>query len=458
MAIGTAVVLVATGAGLGIYFGTRGGSGSSSGSLVSVSTEKVTVSTGTLKRTVSASGTLVPAQDSALTFGVGGTVTAVGVSVGQSVTTGQTLATLNPTALSDQVAADEATVTADQDRLATDQANNAATSQIDSDQAALTSAESNLSTAQANLSDTTLRATFDGTVAAVNLAVGDLVSGGGTGGGGSSNSGNNSAGSGGTGTGSSSSNSSGSSSSSQGITVISANSYTVSTSVDDTQVGQLKVGDQAQMTLSGTGAASGVFGGAAAGGASTATTTPSAAGANSTISNSTIYGTVSSVSLVASSSSSSVASFPVTIAVTGSPSGLYAGASVSVSITTEQLNNVVEVPTAAISYTTGSPTVTEVVNGKNVTQPVTTGISAGGETQITSGLSAGSTIVERVVRFNPSAAGSARTLFGGTGGGGGRFFGGGGGAGGGGRFFGGGGGGSGGGSNGGGAFFSGGGG
>jgi multidrug efflux pump subunit AcrA (membrane-fusion protein) len=122
------------------------------------------------------------------------------------------------------------------------------------------------------------------------------------------------------------------------------------------------------------------------------------------------------VSLIASSGSSTVASFPVTISVTGTPSGLYAGESVSVSIITKQLNNVVEVPTAAISYTSGNPTVTEVVGGKNVTQPVTTGIAASGETQITAGVNAGDVILERQVSFNANAARNAtRNLFGGTG-------------------------------------------
>lgn len=372
VAIAAAVVVVAAGTGTGVYFGTRPSSPTSAASLISVSTEKVAVTTGTMKQTVSASGTLQPAQDSDLTFGVSGTVTAVDVSTGQKVTAGQTLATIGATAISDEVAAAQATVTSDQDKLATDQADSASTSQIDGDQASVTNAESQLSTEQTDLADTTLKATFSGTVAAVDLAVGDAVSGGGGGGG------DNSGGSSSTANTAASSNSS-----SSGITVISSNAYNVSTSVDDTEVGQVKTGDQAVMTLSG--------------------------------STTQIYGTVSSVSLIASSSSdSSVAAFPVVIAVTGSPSGLFAGASATVSIITEQLNNVVEVPTAAVSYTSGNPTVTEVVSGKDVTQPVTTGITAAGDTQITSGLAAGDTIIERVVKFK-GAAGGARTLFGGTG-------------------------------------------
>lgn len=389
LAIATAVAVVAAGAGIGIWLATRNSSGSSASSLISVTTEKVTVTTGTLKQTVTASGTLAPAQDSDVTFGVAGTVTAVDVSTGELVVAGQTLATIDPTAISDEVAADQATLTSDQDRLATDEADGAAASQIDSDQAAVTTAEANLAAEQADLTDTTLTAPFAGTVAAVNLAVGDQVSAGsgasaasgastGSGGGGSASgfAGASSAGA------SAAGSSAASSSSGDGITIISSSTFNVSTSVDDTEIGQIKVGDQADITVTG--------------------------------STAEIYGTVSAVSLIASSGSSSVAAFPVTIAVTGSPSGLYAGASATVSIITEQLDNVVEVPTAAISYTSGNPTVTEVEGGHEVTVAVTTGISASGETQITSGVKAGDTILERVVKFK-TAAGGARSLFGGSG-------------------------------------------
>jgi hypothetical protein len=86
-----------------------------------------------------------------------------------------------------------------------------------------------------------------------------------------------------------------------------------------------------------------------------------------------------------------------------------------VSITTEQLNNVVEVPTSAISYSNGQATVTKVVGGQQVSQAVTTGAAASGYTQITSGVKAGDTVIERVVKFNGTGAGT-RNLFGGNGG------------------------------------------
>jgi len=151
--------------------------------------------------------------------------------------------------------------------------------------------------------------------------------------------------------------------------------------VDDTQVGQVKVGNQAVITP-----------------------------ANSTTA---VYGTVTSVGLVASSSST-VATFPVTIAITGSPTGLFAGSTATVSIITKEITNAVQVPTAAIAYSNGQATVTAVVNGSHVVKSVTTGQVSSGNTQITSGLSSGDKVVERVVKFNSSAVGGGRSLFGGS--------------------------------------------
>lgn len=389
----TAAVIVLAGAGVGIWYATKGGS-SGSGPAVSVTTQKLTVTAGTMKQTVSASGTLEPTQDSNLTFAVGGTVQAVDVSTGQQVLAGQTLATIDPTVLTDEAEAAQSTLTADQDRLSSDQAAGASTSQIDSDQAALTSAQSQLSAAQTNLSDAVLKAPFSGTVASVGLAVGDSVSAGS----GNSSANNSSGASSSSRSGSSAlagvlsalagssanSSSASSGSSTPGVTVISTGSFTVNTSVDDTEIGQLKVGDQAVIVPTGS-------------------TAP-------------VYGTVASVGLIASSSGSGVASFPVVIAVTGTPGGLYAGSSASVSIIVQQLNDVVEVPTGALSYANGQATVTRIVGGSRVTTPVGTGITANGQTQITSGLRAGDVIFERVLKFN-GATGAARSLFGSGGGG-----------------------------------------
>lgn len=383
VAVGGVALLLAA-AVLGTYFATRS-HGSSPAAAVSVTTRDVTVSTGNLQQTVAASGTIQPAQESVLGFSVAGTVKSVDVAAGQKVTAGQVLATLDSTALADDLAAAQATLTADGDRLAADQAASASASQLASDQATVSAASAQVDSARTALSDATLTAPFTGTVAAVDLSAGQVVSGGGssapaTGSGTGAGSGtrNSAAGALASALGVSSASTS-SASSTTGITLVSTGAWSVSTSVDDTEVGRIKVGDQAVITPTGA-------------------TTP-------------VYGLVSSVGLIATSTSG-VASFPVTVSVTGSPAGLYAGSSASVSIIVEQVDGVVEVPTAAISYTGGRPTVARVVNGSTVTTPVTTGITEAGETQIVAGLHAGDVVSERVVRFSV-AGGTGRNLFGG---------------------------------------------
>lgn len=360
-------LLIAGGTGTGVWLATRH-SAKASTSLVSVTTQNVTVSTGTMRQTISASGTLEPTNDTTLTFAVSGEINAIDVTPGENVVKGQVLATIDPTALNDVVAAAQAALTSAEDRQSADTAAGATASTLANDNAQVVSAQAQLTSAQTNLADASLTATFSGTVASVDYTVGQVVSGASTGSGGSGSGANNSSSSG----------------TSTGITVVTANSFTVNTSVDDTEVSEVKVGDQAAITPSGS-------------------ATP-------------IYGTVASVSLIASSSSSSsgVAAFPVVIDVTGSPSGLFAGGSATVSILVKELQNVVEVPTSAISYSTGQATVTKVVGGSHVIQVVTTGVSLNGETQITAGLNAGDVIVERVVKFN-GAAGAGRSILGGTG-------------------------------------------
>jgi multidrug efflux pump subunit AcrA (membrane-fusion protein) len=312
------------------------------------------------------------------------------------VTAGQVLATVGTTALNADVDAAQANLASAEARLSTDEAAGGSTTEIDSDEASVTSAESSLTTAQTNLADASLTSTISGTVASVDLTVGQAVTGTGTGGGGG-------------GSAAAAAASSASTSSTGQVVVIGTNSYIVNTTVDDTDIGQVAEGDQATVTPTG------------------ATTVD--------------YGTVASIGLIATETSD-VATFPVVIDVTGDPTGLYAGSTADISIIVKQLNDVVEVPTAAITYnpTSGQATVTEVKGGKDVSVDVTVGEAALGETQITSGVSAGDSIVERVVKFTGGAGGTGgagitggftRTGGGGaggfTGGGGGGFTGGGGG-------------------------------
>ncbi len=373
--IGVAAVLV-IGLALGLGLGLTGGS--SATGLV-VTTEVVKVTTGTIKQTVAASGTLEPASQANLDFGVSGVVTAVDVKAGQVVSSGQVLATVGTTALQADVNSAQAQLESAQARLTSDEAASAETTQIDSDEASVTSAESALSTAQTNLTDASLRSTIAGTVASVSLTVGQQVTGTGSGG-----SGSNASSFGGSDTSAASTSAASSSTSSTAqVVIISTDSFIVNTTVDDTEIGQIAQGDQATITPTG------------------ATTLD--------------FGTVASIGLIATESSD-VATFPVVIDVTGDPTGLYAGATADISIIVKQLNNVVEVPTAAITYSTsGQATVTEVKNGKHVSEPVTVGQAASGETQITSGLASGDSVVERVITFKGVPGGTSRT--GGLGGG-----------------------------------------
>src|SRR6185312_1053853 len=66
---------------------------------LSVTTVTVPVTTGTIQQTVTSSGTIEPASQANLNFAVSGTVTAVNVKAGQTVAAGQTLATVDTTAL-----------------------------------------------------------------------------------------------------------------------------------------------------------------------------------------------------------------------------------------------------------------------------------------------------------------------------------------------------------------------
>ncbi|MGH9089868.1 MAG: efflux RND transporter periplasmic adaptor subunit [Acidimicrobiales bacterium] len=413
--VAVAVVILGAGAGIGIWLGTGG----STGPGLTTTTQVVTATTGTMKQTVSASGTIEPASEADLSFAVAGKVTAVDVSVGQAVTAGQVLATVDSSALQASVASAQATLSSAEAQLSSDEADGASTSQILSDKASVTSAQSQLTSAQASLADASLTSTIAGTVASVDLSLGQQVTGSGsTGTAASTTGGQSNPSSGGTGT----SSTTGNSSSAQ-IVVVSTASFKVNASVDDTQVGQVQQGDQATINLSSSSSPGGPGGfvaavpggkGTTGGGTSGAGTSGTGtSGAGNATSSTTYYGTVSSVGLVATSSSG-VASFPVTIAVTGTPSGLYAGSSATLTITVKELSTVVEVPTGAISYSGGKAQVTLVTGGRHVTRSVTTGQVSTGETQITSGVKAGDRVLEQVVTFT-SGTGSAHSLLGGTG-------------------------------------------
>ncbi len=382
------VIVVVAAAASGAWAASRSSSASAA-----TTQRVVAVTTGTIRESVSASGTVEPTADDALDFAVSGQVTAVRVHVGQKVAKNAVLARIDSAALASQVASAAATVATDEARVSSDESDSASSAQLSADEATLAEARSSLASARSALSEAQLRSPVAGTVAAVNLSVGQQVSGGSTGS--STGSGGGSTSSVGSGTANSSSSSSSSTSASSAqIEVVSTGSYEVSLTVDDTEIARIADGDQAVIT--GTGASGDVF------------------------------GTVASVGLVASDSSG-VASFPVTVDVTGSPSGLYAGQSAEVEIVYRELVNVVEVPTLALDVSGATTYVTVVSGSRRVRTVVTTGVSSAGETQITSGLKSGQDVVEtvRTLAGVGGTTGRSRGGFGGGGFGGGGFGGGG---------------------------------
>jgi len=331
----------------------------------------VAASTSTVRQTVTASGTIEPAAQDSLSFAVPGQVTSVRVSAGQRVKAGAVLATVDSAALTASVAQARATLAGNQARLSDDTAAGGSATQLSADSAAVTAAQGQLSSAQASLAQATLTSPIAGVVATVNLSVGQQVGSGS----GSSGSGSGS-GSASSGTGSASSGSGSATPSSAQFLVISTDSWIVNTSVDATQVGLLAVGDQAEIST-GTGAA-------------------------------VSYGTVASIGLIASNSTG-VASYPVVVSVTGSPAGLHAGATGTVTLIYRQLSDVLVVPSTAVHQVAGRSVVYELAGGKQVAHPVTVGLSSGGSSQITAGLAEGTEVVV------PSAGGAGRTGGGGTG-------------------------------------------
>jgi multidrug efflux pump subunit AcrA (membrane-fusion protein) len=342
-----------------------------------VTYRSATVTTGTLRQSVSASGTVQATDTQDLTFPAAGQVTAVWVTAGQKVSKGQRLAAIDSATLSSEVAAAKATLATAQAKLAADQAAGASSTQLAADSASITVAQGQVSSATADLAGATITAPFAGTVTSVGYAVGQQVGGSGSSGAGSgSTSGAGPASGAGTGTGSGSSSGSssgsGSGSGSSSIHLVSTGSYEVQASVDASEVGQIKAGNQAIITVG-----------------------------NAT---QNVFGTVSSVGIVATTTSG-VASFPVVVGVTGSPSGVYPGATASLQIVYKQLSAVLLVPTLAINRTSGTTTVLVPNGGKQVRRTITTGLSSGGQTQVLSGLTEG----EQVLVPVPTGTGTGGT-------------------------------------------------
>jgi macrolide-specific efflux system membrane fusion protein len=304
-----------------------------------------TVSSQTIEQTVNASGTIEPADVADESFSVPGQITSVRVAVGDLVIKGQTLAVVDDTDLERAVEVAQANRDSAAAQLESAENNGGSATQIASAQSQLATAKDKLASAKDDLANATLRATIAGTVASVGIAKGDRVSGGG-----------------------------GGSSSSQ-VEIVGTSSWEVDASVSGTDLSGITKGQQVRITPSG------------------ATTQ--------------IYGTVSSVGVVASTASGGSSTFPVTIKVTGSPSDLHPGETATVVIVTKSVPDVLTVPTAALRTENGQTVVTKVVNGQDTTVAVVVGTAYGASTEVTSGLVDGDQVRVTVNRARTATGGSA---------------------------------------------------
>lgn len=357
------VLLVVAGGAIFLSFG---------GGLAPAATAATTLLTATasvadVSDDIAATGTIAATTQYTVSFGTatGSTsvtwpVTKVNVAVGDTVKTGQLLASADTTDLNAQIAdarraASSALLqlhqaTDDRAAATTTQAKRQTQEALYNAQTGYAHAKSDLADLEALLTTATLKAPEDGTVTAVAITAGaDAPSG-------------------------------------AAITMIS-NDLQVTTSVVESDVSSIKVGQQASVTISAIDA--------------------------------TLNGKVTSIDPVGTSSGSNgVVSFPVTVALDAPPSGLLPGMSADVTITAASATGVLSIPSRALSGTAGAYTVRVVADDGSVsTRSVEVGLVTASLAEIKSGLQAG----DRVVTGTSSAQNAATT----TGGGGGVFPGGG---------------------------------
>ncbi len=202
--------------------------------------------------------------------------------------------------------------------------------QLASDQASIDSDQANLISAQQSFNSGTLTAPISGTVAAIDLSVGQSVSAG---------------------------------SSSDVITITDPGSYETTSSVTSSQVTEVATGDSVQVTVDGQ---SGVFDGTVT---QVGPVNPSSSG----------YTYPLVVNLAAGSFS---------------PNTTVAGSTAQVAVDIAQANHALVVPTSAVHTTTaGHPYVITLQSGHEVNTNVKVGVVGDVYTQITSGLSAGTPVV-----------------------------------------------------------------
>ena len=335
------------------------------------------VTTGTFSTSVSAEGTVAAAESEDLSFGSAGTVTAVNVAVGDTVTAGQVLASIDSAELEAALADAQATHAEATATLEEDQDDDASDEQIAADEARLAVAYDAMEAAYIAVGGKDLVATIDGTITALYLEVGDELGSGGVNG--TDRTGSNS-GTGGSdaNVGPSGSSPDGSDTASAEISIVSTGSYEIELSVDSTEIDSIEIGQPVSITEAVSSSSSTTFGpGAFPGGgvfpggvvqanggaptfiapgatdsANEAATDDAAADTGPTIATDAAVATgeVVAVDKIADASSG-VATYSVTVGFTDDTSTFFIGTSVVADITTSERTDVLQVPLQAVTTT-----------------------------------------------------------------------------------------------------------
>src|SRR5665648_504859 len=325
-----------------------------------VTSQVVAASLTTLEKSVVASGTFTPTVQEEVSFEASGTVTSVAVAAGQTVTAGQTLATIDTLTLNADLLSAEATLADSEDA---DDGSDASEAQIAANAAQVDVAQAAVDVAAEAMAGATLVAPVDGLLTDVNLAVGQAVIGSGS-----------SSGSGTATPGASTQDGATTTTSSAQFVVVGTESWQIDVTVDDADVDLIAVGDQAEITIEDV--------------------------------TDMVFGTVTEIGLI-STSTSGVAAYPVTSMLTGQPDGVYDGVSGDVAIVYERRTDVLTVPSAAVRTVDGGSVVTQAgADGKEITTSVTVGETVGDLTEITAGLVEGDEVLVAVVTQTSQDAGT----------------------------------------------------
>jgi len=347
LAVGLAAVV-----GAGVVISTSGNaSGAGSSSL-----RTVAVRTGDVTAQVSADGSVEAVNEVAANFGTSGTIATLSVTVGDTVTKGEVIATIDAAAAERSLevarlqlkAAKEQLSSAEDGTTTTDPTTHVTTTTVNASQVA--SAKAQVIQAQATYDDakdavaaTTLYAPISGTVLEVNGKVGQ-TSGSSSGSSGSSLPGSTT-----------------SSSSSDLVVVANLAALQVSVSVPESDIGSLAVGQAATVTF------------------------PAVSGA-------TAKGKITSIDPVGTTSNS-VVTFGVVVRLSGVPKSIRLGQSASVTITTDSATGVLVVPSTAVTTNGSRSTVLLLKDGQQVRTQVTVGVAGDSWTEITQGVSSGDQVV-----------------------------------------------------------------